>query len=310
MNQQTYTFDTRLAVAKKNEADLPLIHEFAASDTTLDDFAIVQMTAIDDRPLVKDGLRLIVTAEWQSANVEKFVGIPFVKDHAADSRSKLGRIFSAEVQTDDQRITSIVAKAFIAKGIGNDADIEAIRKGRDLEVSLGFRASKIEETELNGVPHVRLLASDDPQDGPFEVSSVGVGACQSCGITSIAASASSDIPKTEILTEQCLSESDRECLLFGRMMHGALVDDVVSYERQLGIVTDIKLAQNSYGKLSPFNLQDRRDALLKTIKNKEQKDTQLSVDFDELLKSITEGAEPQERMSAQEIIAELKGVKT
>ena len=63
---QDFKYDTtlRLVASDKEPQDLQLIHQFADRSTSLDDFAVVEMTAINDRPVVKDGMRLIVSAEW------------------------------------------------------------------------------------------------------------------------------------------------------------------------------------------------------------------------------------------------------
>lgn len=307
---KTFHYHTTLfSEAEKTEQDLQLIHRFADESTTLDDFAIVTMTAINDKPILKDGLRLIVSREFQEKHLDDFVGKPFVSDHHSERSEKLGRIFKAEILTEGDT-TSTVVKAFIAKGIGNDEDIEAIRKGRDREVSLGFRFSEFEEIQINGVPHVKILPSDNETDGVKEVSLVGVPACPACGITSIAACAD-DQPLKEILHDDHLSAMDRDCLLFGRMMKDSLTSDVVSYERQLGLVTDVKLAADTYGQMSPFTLQDRRESLLNTLKKNEKRDTQCSVDAEALLSADSwEDSAPtneeSQRMRLEQISAALK----
>jgi len=256
----------------------------------MEDYAIVEMTAITDKTVVKDGLRLIVSKEFQQKHVDDFVGKPLMSDHSSERSEKLGRIYSAQLVTSDDT-TSVKVKAFIPKLADNQNDIERIRLGQDREVSLGFRFSKYEEIERNGVPHIKVVPSDNQTDGIQEVSLVGVPACPGCGVTSIAASAD-DKPLDAILTDKYLSKDDRECLLFGRMNKGCLIDDVVSYERQLGLVTDMKLAADTYRKLSPFNLQDRRLALLNTLKKNEKRDTQTSVDVEALLAAETWEDEP------------------
>jgi hypothetical protein len=283
---QHFTYDTTLSLAKDvggdmgDDSDLELIHQFADESTTLADFAIVRMTAITSDPVVKDGLRLIVSHEWQQAHIGNYEGLPLMSDHSSSRDKSLGRIFAATLTTNDG-VTSTEIKAFIPKIADNENSIDRIRLGQDRDVSLGFRFSKFDEVELDGIPHIKILPSGESTDGPREVSLVGVPACQQCGITSIAASA--DKPIEEILHEPTLSPNDKECLLFGRMMQSTLIGDVASYERQLGLVTDVKLAQDSYQHLSPFHLQDRRDTLLNTLKRNEKTDTQCSVDVEAML---------------------------
>lgn len=318
MQTREFQFDTRLSVTTdKTEDDLRLIHQYADASTTLDDFAIVEMRAIDDRPLIWSGERLIVSPEWLSANIAKFQGVPFVKDHDSKSPAKLGRVYAAEMRDDEDGSHAVYMKAFIGKGIGNDEDIERIRKGRDLEVSVGFRVSEFEETKINGVPHLRIMPSDSPTDGPYEISSVGVPAVRGARITRIAASADGDdgdrLPEAReielhsILKDGRLCESDRECLLFGRQSKAALIDDVVSYERRLGFVKDVQLAAQGYQSQSPYALQDRRDSLLKLVKGGEQQTTQCSVDFSALTEDVMRDYEESATtLTAREIARRMK----
>ncbi len=308
---QDFQFDTtlQLVASQENEQDLQLIHEFSDKSTTLADFAIVTMTAINDKPVVKDGLRLIVSREFQEKHVQDFIGKPFVSDHRSERSEKLGRIFKSELIREGDT-TSIQVKAFIPKIADNQNDIERIRLGQDREVSLGFRFSEFEEIKINGVPHVKILPSDNETDGPREISLVGVPACPACSVISIAASA--DQPLKQILhdNDNHLSELDRECLLFGRMYKDTLISDVVSYERQLGLVTDVKLASDTYAKTSPFALQDRRESLLNTIKKNEKRDSQISVDAEALLSADWFEAPPtnaeSQKMQLEKIVASLK----
>lgn len=304
-------FDTTLQFTshEKDDKDLQLIHKFADSSTTMDDFAIVTMTAINDRPLMKDGLRLIVSREFQEKHLSDFIGKPFVSDHRSERSEKLGRIFKSELVTEGDT-TSTQVKAFIPKIADNANDIERIRLGQDREVSLGFRFSEFEEIQINGVPHVKILPSQNETDGVKEVSLVGLPACSlpDCGIHSIAASAD-DQPLTKIPHDDHLSVTDRDCLLFGRMMKDTLVGDVCSYERQLGITTDVKLAADSYKQMSPFALQDRRESLLNTLKKNQKRDTQVSVDAEALLSADSWEAptnEDSQRMRLESIVAALK----
>ena len=122
-----FNFDTtlQLVASDKDEQDLQLIHRFADPSSVLDDFAILEMIAINDRPVVKDGLRLIISREFQQKHVDDMVSLPLVSDHRSERGDKLGRIFRSELVTEGDT-TSIRVRAFIPKLPDNINDIERV----------------------------------------------------------------------------------------------------------------------------------------------------------------------------------------
>ena len=293
------TFEAQLQTRDDiTDTDLKLIHQFADESTQKDDFFVRKFIAINDRPLIKDGVRLVVSKEYQIAH--SLTGKPLMADHSALRTQKLGRVFRTTI-TEEKDVTTTIAHVFIARGVGNDEAIRRIELGIDREVSISLRASTFDEITLSdGSTALKVLPSDSPTDGYTELSLVGIGAHPDA----VAASAD-PIPLTEILKDKRLSEEDRQCLLFGRQMKSTLIDDIVTSEKQVKLISDMKLAVESYQHLSPFTLQDRHLALQKLMRRKS--DTQVSLSFEELNKEIAlERAVDATLQSPQDIINAIK----
>lgn len=287
-----------LSASETTEDDLKLIHRFADNSTTMAEFFTLSMTAVNDSPIIKEGVRLIVSPEWMKHHEEKFVGIPFLDSHDSKRKSKLGRVMASEFNQDTNSVT---LRAFMGRGVGNDDVIDRIRKGIDLEVPIGFPLIKFEDKTINGVPHIVIVPDPaDPKDGPQEISLVGLGA-----VTGARIAAEADIQLAEIMATPFLTMTDRECLLFGREQKSKLIDDVVSYERQLKLSADSTEAIKSYSGHTPQFLQDRRTSLLKLMGDKEKTDTQISIDFDTLAREAGVEEQYRETMTAQQITKDI-----
>jgi hypothetical protein len=159
---------------KLSPDDLTAIRKLTHSEFAESEVFTFRARLIDDTPTANGR---IWSREWQTANVNNFVGVPVVVNHENDQSLVLGRVYEAT-----QKDNAIFGSVFVplSTDIGREAKAK-IDAGLFKSVSINASASN---TKAEG-DLTRILPGDN--DRVFEVSFVAVPGCKSCEIVNEAA---------------------------------------------------------------------------------------------------------------------------
>ena len=128
-------FCKALVADNDSTPDIELINQFSKAELTAEDIYAFKIRMCDANPdRVNDTMTRTFLDEFAALVSAK--SIPLLKDHNWSADSQLGRVYKAEVKTDEQGVDYVEGRAYV---LASDTDtVEKIKSGVYKEVSVAF----------------------------------------------------------------------------------------------------------------------------------------------------------------------------